>query len=281
LQREKVASLFDNGGVVDSGSTVAFESVVKDYSSGYGRRGALRAVDHVSFSVPRGEVVGLVGPNRAGKTTLVKILLSLCEPTSGRVERLGKPAATRSTLARVGYVHENQAFPRYLTAASLLEYYGALSLVAEGAVRQRAPKLLERVGLADRAREPIARFSKGMIQRLAVAQALINDPDLLVCDEPSEGLDLPGRQMLRDVIAERKALGRAVLYVSHVLNEVEQLCDRVAVVVAGRLAHFGPLTELTQPAGGQPAQSLEQCLDRLYRSDGNAASPNVANSNEG
>src|SRR5262249_26144062 len=150
----------------------------------------------------------------------------LCRPTAGRVLRFGRPAADRRTLARVGYVHENHAFPRYLSATALLHYYGALALLPEPVVRERVPQLLERAGLADRAREPIARFSKGMVQRLGVAQALVNDPDLLVLDEPSEGLDLAGRQVIREVIAEQRRKGGAVLLVSHVLGEVEQVCDK-------------------------------------------------------
>jgi ABC-2 type transport system ATP-binding protein len=250
---------------MDDEPVFVFDDVVKDYACGFLKRSLVRAVDHVSIRVKRGEVVGLVGPNRAGKTTLVKMLLSLCQPTSGRVERFGVPATARRTLGRVGYVHENQAFPRYLTATSLLEYYGALGLLPERAVKQRTPALLERVGLADRAREPIARFSKGMLQRLAIAQALIGEPDLLVCDEPSEGLDIAGRQMLRSVIGEQKTSDRTVLYVSHVLSEVEQLCDRVAVLVAGRLAFLGTIAELAGATDGAANQSLELCLGRLYR----------------
>jgi ABC-2 type transport system ATP-binding protein len=218
-------------------------------------------VREVSLRLSAGEVFGLLGPNRAGKTTLIKLLLTLCRPTSGEVRRLGKPVDDRSTLSRVGYVHENHAFPRYLTAAGLLEYYAALSLVPYEEARARVQPLLERFGLADRSREPIARFSKGMLQRLGLAQALVNEPDLLVLDEPTEGLDLAGRQLLREVVREVKARGGSVLLVSHVMNEVEQLCDRVGVVVGGRLKHVGPLEELT---GGKP-RTLEHALKDLYK----------------
>ena len=151
----------------------------------------------VSLSVGWGEVFGLIGPNRAGKTTLVKILLSICHPTDGRIHAAGSPWSDRRTLADVGYVHENPAFPRYLSAWQLLEGYGRLSGVDGGVLRRRTGELLERVGLADRSRESIAGFSKGMLQRLALAQALINDPQLLVLDEPSEGMDLPGAATAR------------------------------------------------------------------------------------
>ena len=181
--------------------------VVKDYPKGMFRLDRLRAVDGVSFQVEAGEVFGLLGPNRAGKTTLIKLLLALCQPTSGKVLRFGQPSQDRDTLRRVGYIHENQAFPRYLTARSLLEYYGALGLLSEQVVKERVPRLLERVGLSDRADEAISRFSKGMIQRLGVAQALLNEPDLLVFDEPSE-LDLAGRQPGAATWCERKNAGQ-------------------------------------------------------------------------
>ena len=183
-------------------AAAAFVGVSKTYRNGlFGRRG-IEALREVSLRIEPGEVFGLVGPNRAGKTTLVKLLLSLCQPTGGEVQRLGRPLSDRSTLGQVGYVHENHAFPRYLSAASLLEYYGALTLMPCERVRERVPKLLELVGLTDRSREPIARFSKGMIQRLGIAQALLNEPRLLVLDEPTEGLDLNGRRLLRDVVRE-------------------------------------------------------------------------------
>jgi ABC-2 type transport system ATP-binding protein len=244
---------------VSATAVAEFEGVRKVYRVGLLRRAPLPAVAGVTFRVESGEVFGLLGPNRAGKTTLVKLLLSLCRPTAGRVARLGRPVADAATLARVGYVHENPAFPRYWDAAGLLQYYGALALMDEPTVRRRAGELLERVGLADRCREPIAGFSKGMIQRLGLAQALLNDPDLLVLDEPAEGLDLLGRRLVHEVIAERRQRGRTVILVSHALSDVAALCDRVAVLVGGRLAYLGVLASLT---GG--ARPLEQAMQDLY-----------------
>jgi ABC-2 type transport system ATP-binding protein len=240
-----------------------FVHVSKDYALGTFGLSKRRALTDVSLSIAAGQVFGLLGPNRAGKTTLVKILLTLCRPTSGTVRRLGEPVAQRRTLARVGYVHENHAFPRYLTAAALLEYYGALSLAPYEMVKKRAPLLLEKVGLADRANDPIRTFSKGMTQRLGVAQALINDPELLVLDEPNEGLDLPGRQLVASLIRDQRQKGGTVILVSHVLSEVEQLCDRVGVIVGGRLTFEGPVSELTRGDGATP-RSLEQALAELY-----------------
>ncbi len=243
---------------------VELENVSKVYASPWRPRQQLRALDRVSLSVGGGEIFGLVGPNRAGKTTLVKILLSICRPTEGRVLRLGAPWWYRETLARVGYVHESQAFPRYLTAATLLEYYAALTQVPRAVVRQRGPELLERVGLADRSREPIGRFSKGMLQRLALAQALINDPELLVLDEPSEGMDLSARRLLDEVLVERRAHGLTAILVSHALTDVERLCDRVAVLRAGRAAFVGKLSELVVERAGSAPGTLERALEPFY-----------------
>jgi ABC-2 type transport system ATP-binding protein len=238
---------------------VEFLDVSRDYITHWLPRRALRAVDGVGFRIEQGEVFGLLGPNRAGKTTLVKMLLSLCRPTSGSLSRFGQPGTDRRTLARVGYMHENHAFPRYLDARALLHLYGALGLVPHEQLGPRVEELLGLVGLLDRAEEPVWRYSKGMIQRLGLAQALLGNPDLLVLDEPTEGLDLDGRRLLRDVVARQKQDGRTVLLVSHVLPEVESLCDRVAVINRGRLVHIGRLDELVGQRGG-----LEPALQELY-----------------
>jgi ABC-2 type transport system ATP-binding protein len=243
------------------------DQISKTYPDGWLGQRSRPALREVSLRIEPGEVVGLVGPNRAGKTTLIKLSLSLCRPTSGSGTRFGQPLHERGTLARVGYVHESHAFPGYLTARGALEFYGALSLLPEAEVRARVPRLLETAGLADRSREPIRRFSKGMLQRLAVAQAILNEPDLLVLDEPSEGLDLEGREMLREVVAQRRSRGGAVLFVSHALGEIETLCDRVAVLVGGRLARCGSVAELRGPgnATAAGAATFEQVLSNLYQ----------------
>jgi ABC-2 type transport system ATP-binding protein len=245
-----------------------FDKLTKVYRSATWPRREVRALDGVSLTVKTGEVFGVVGPNRAGKTTLIKVLLSMCRPTAGRVRRLGAPAWDRSTLARVGYVHESQAFPNYLTATQLLEYYGALSFVPGPLTRRRGGILLERFGLADRGSEPIRCFSKGMLQRLALAQALINDPELLVLDEPSEGMDLVARRLLDEVLSERKALGHSAILISHALGEVERCCDRVAVIRAGRAAFVGSIADLAaaQADGEAPVAggNLETALAPYY-----------------
>jgi ABC-2 type transport system ATP-binding protein len=243
---------------------VEFVNVSKTYKDFFFKSRNVEAVKEVSFRIEPGEVFGLLGPNRAGKTTLVKMLLGLCQPTAGSATRFGKPLSVRSTLARIGYVHENHAFPRYLSAVGLLEYYSALSLVPYETLRVRIPQLLKRVGLDDRSTEPIARFSKGMLQRLGIAQALVNEPDLLVLDEPTEGLDLNGRHLLRDIVAEVRGRKGSVLLVSHVLTEVEALCDRVGVVVHSRLVFAGSMAALLKSSSPSP-RTLEQALNELYR----------------
>lgn len=241
-----------------------FDRVGKVYPSGLLGRCRLSAVTEVSFQVKPGEVFGLIGPNRAGKTTLVKILLALCHPSQGRVRRLGRPASDRSTLARIGFVHESQALPRYWHAAGLLEYYGALTGMPEPEVRRRVPRLLERAGLADRGREPIARFSKGMIQRLGLAQAVLNDPELLVLDEPTEGLDLDGRRLVHALVKEQQGRGRAVLLVSHSLADVETLCDRIGVLHRGRLVYEGTVETLCRDPRSGVSRSFPDALQGLY-----------------
>ncbi len=241
-----------------------YVQVIKDYPTGLFGKAPLRAAENISLSIHPGQVFGLIGPNRAGKTTMIKMLLSLTKPTKGKVFRLGSPVSDRRTLARVGYVHENHAFPRYLTATGLLHYYGALSLLPEPEVQAKVPKLLKMVGLEDRAHEPIARFSKGMVQRLGLAQALINEPDLLVLDEPSEGLDLGGRKMIFEIAEEIREKGRTVLLVSHVLSEVEKICDQIAVLVGGKIVYTGSVEDVKRDPNSNKPRSFEQAMQELY-----------------
>jgi ABC-2 type transport system ATP-binding protein len=244
---------------------VEFQNVSKTYHVGLLRRRAIHALRDVSFRVRGGCVFGLLGPNRAGKTTLIKALLSICRPTSGTIVRLGRNVAQRSTLARVGYLHESPAFPRYLTARAFLDFYGGLSLLTRRELAARIPRLLDEVGLNDRAGEAIAGYSKGMLQRLALAQALVNDPELLVLDEPTEGMDLSARKLLHEIILRRKAQGKTAILVSHSMDDVGRLCDEVAVLRGGQVAFQGMLAELTGdgPQRGD-VDSLQEALEPIY-----------------
>jgi ABC-2 type transport system ATP-binding protein len=237
-----------------------FVHVTKRYPGGILRRSVV-AIDDVTLRIPGGEIVGIVGPNRAGKSTLIKLLLTLCRPTSGHIARLGRPWHDRATLNRIGYIHENQSLPRYLSARGLLEYYGALSGLPAGTIHRRACSLLEQFELDDRDREPIARYSKGMLQRLALAQALLNEPELLIFDEPTEGMDLLARRMVFDSLCEQRRLGKSALVVSHALGDIESVCDSVVVMRRGNVVFFGPTSELT----GRDGQSFERALEPLYR----------------
>jgi ABC-2 type transport system ATP-binding protein len=241
-----------------------FNRVTKRYGSSWPGREPVCAVEEASFVIPAGEVFGLLGPNRAGKSTLVKLLLTICRPSSGTIMRLGRPADDRRTLSQFGYIHESQSLPRYLTARGLLEYYGALSGLTARQVHRRRDALLERVGLADRSREPIGRFSKGMLQRLALAQALLNEPDVLVFDEPTEGMDLLARRLVYEAVREQRQRGKSVILISHALGDVEQLCDRAAVMREGRLVFLGRLSELTWDDQQSASRSLEMALEPYY-----------------
>ena len=244
---------------------VEFQKVCKTYPTGLLRRRAIHALRDVSFCVPRGCVFGLLGPNRAGKTTLVKALLSICRPTSGTILRLGRALSDRGTLAGVGYLHESPAFPRYLTARSLLDYYGSLALLSGRELAERIPRLLDEVGLADRAGEPVAAYSKGMLQRLALAQALVNDPELLVLDEPTEGMDLSARKLLHRVIIRRKKEGKTAIVVSHSMADVGRLCDEAAVLRGGQVVFRGSLAELIgQSPADVDADALQDALEPIY-----------------
>lgn len=211
----------------------------------YKQYGALTAVDNLDLRVDAGEVFGFLGPNGAGKTTTVKMLLGLVHPTGGEARvlgcRPGDPAATR----RIGFLPEHFRFPPWLTAYNFLDIHGQLYGLDMAERRARIPKLLERVGLGGRARSRLGEFSKGMQQRIGLAQALLNDPALVFLDEPTSGLDPVGRYEVREIIRELREKGVTVFLNSHYLSEVEVTCDRVAIVKRGRIVRAGTLDGLT------------------------------------
>lgn len=245
-------------------ATVFFDNVSKHYTSHLFGWKRVVALQNITFSIPSCTVTGLIGPNRSGKTTLLKLLLSLCRPTSGFIERLGSPVSDTRTLARVGYMHENYAFPKYLSAREVLYLYGRLTGLSGSYLRRRVETELIRVGLIDRQNEPIRSYSKGMIQRLGLAQAILADPELLVLDEPTEGLDLFGRQLLRQIIVEFRTAGKTVLLVSHTLSEIEQLCDRILVLVNGKVVYDGTINDLLK-IHHHNNEPLEKVLMTMYQ----------------
>ncbi|HJQ64455.1 MAG TPA: ABC transporter ATP-binding protein, partial [Burkholderiales bacterium] len=223
---------------------IRIEELTKDYAVGFWRKRPYRALDRLSLQIEPGEVFGFLGPNGAGKTTTLKLLMQLIYPTSGRAEILGRPAGEVQMRHRIGYLPENPSFYDYLTAEELLNYFGQLFGYDAGERRQRVSNLLDRVGLGRERRMQLRKYSKGMVQRVGIAQALLNDPDVIFLDEPMSGLDPLGRRDIRTLILELRDRGRTVFFSSHILADAEALCSRVAVVVRGQLAGCGSLTEM-------------------------------------
>ena len=215
-----------------------------DVRKSYGRK--IQALRGVNIQVRRGEIFGLLGPNGAGKTTLVKIMTTVVRPTQALGTILGRRLGHRGKLARIGYLPENHRFPPYLTGAQVLDYLGALAKVPAAKRRQRSRALLERVMLTSWADTRVDKYSKGMAQRLGIAQALMNEPELVILDEPTDGLDPVGRRDVREMLLELKRSGTTVFLNSHLLSELEMVCDRVAILVGGLVARQGTLRELTE-----------------------------------
>ena len=218
--------------------------LAKVYRSRFGKR-RIAALDGVDLSVEPGQVFGLLGPNGAGKTTTVKILLGLTRPTAGSASLFGRSVSDPESRRRVGYLPEGHRFPGYLTARQTLSIFGRMSGMDTAAIRRRAPELLERVRLSDWADVRVKKFSKGMTQRLGLAAALVHDPDVLLLDEPTDGVDPVGRREIRDLLQEQAARGKAILLNSHLLSEIERTCDRVAVLRSGKVVAQGRIDELT------------------------------------
>ncbi|MDQ3168582.1 MAG: ABC transporter ATP-binding protein [Acidobacteriota bacterium] len=220
------------------------QGLTKDFSTGFWKPRPRRALDALDLHVQRGEIFGLLGPNGAGKTTTLKLLLQLLFPTSGSAELLGRPAGDIGARARLGYLPEHPYFYDYLTAEELLDYFGRLLGIEPAARRRRASALLDDVGIGVERRLPLRKFSKGMLQRVGLAQAMLNEPELLILDEPMSGLDPLGRRDVRNLITRLHHEGRTILFSSHILSDAETLCSRVAILARGKLAASGTMREL-------------------------------------
>jgi ABC-2 type transport system ATP-binding protein len=241
----------------------------KVYGSRFrGRR--IAALEGLDLKVEPGEVFGLLGPNGAGKTTTVKILLGLTRPSAGSARLFGLPSSDPKSRRRVGYLPEGHRFPGYLTARQTLSIFGRMSGVDTATLGRRIPMLLERVRLTDWTDVRVRKYSKGMTQRLGLAAALVHDPDVLLLDEPTDGVDPIGRREIRDLLQEEAARGKAILLNSHLLSEIERMCSRVAVLRAGRVAAQGRIDELT--AGGSRyrlvASGVDERLLAAFRDTG-------------
>ncbi|MCU0567573.1 MAG: ABC transporter ATP-binding protein [Oculatellaceae cyanobacterium Prado106] len=248
----------------------------KVYRTGFWMNQKMVSLQGCTLQVFQGETFGLLGPNGAGKTTLLKTLLGIVKPTAGRGLLLGKPLGDRATKQRVGYLPENAYFYNYLTGWEFLQYAAGLLQVPKAVQRQRIPQLLELVGLEQSAarKKQLRQYSKGMLQRIGVAQALINDPEVVFLDEPMSGLDPLGRYQIREIILSLKAQGKTIFFNSHVLSDVEKICDRVAILARGELLCIGSLQELLGNAdrylvkiqGGKP-EVLSQWIPDLVFQD--------------
>ena len=225
-------------------NALATEELTKDFAIGFWGRRSYRALDRLTLSVGAGEVFGFLGPNGAGKTTTLKLLMQLVFPTSGRAELFGRPLGDFAVKRRIGYLPENPFFYDYLTAEELLHYFAALFGYPRAECRARATRLLDEVGIAGERRLQLRKFSKGMLQRVGIAQALVNDPDLVIFDEPMSGLDPLGRRDVRALILRLRDRGCTVFFSSHVLSDAETLCSRVAILAKGRLVAAGRLADM-------------------------------------
>jgi ABC-2 type transport system ATP-binding protein len=219
--------------------------LTKHYRPGLFKRKNILALEKVSLSVEQGEIFGLLGPNGAGKTTFVKLLLSIALPTSGTATVLGHSLGQRALKEQCGYLPESHRYPGFLNAMDTLIFFGRLNGLPESTLKDKASSLLEMVGLKDWAKVKTKKFSKGMLQRLGLAQALVNDPKLLFLDEPTDGVDPIGRKEIRDLLLQLKTQGTTIFLNSHLLSEIELMCDRVAILNKGKVVRTGSISELT------------------------------------
>ena len=219
------------------------DNLIKDYTSGFLRK-KVRVLQDVSFSVNRGEIFGFVGPNGAGKTTTFKVILGFVSLTGGRIELMGEPLGDVKVKRQMGYLPENPYFYDYLTGEELLHYMGELHGVNGDRLSRRVDDLLEKVKMTHARKIQLRKYSKGMLQRVGIAQALINEPEFLILDEPMSGLDPIGQREIRELILEQKELGKTILMSSHILSDVEALCERVAIIINGKVVKSGELGKL-------------------------------------
>ena len=239
----------------------------KVYRAGFWLNQKVVSLKGCTLKVQKGETFGLLGPNGAGKTTLLKTLLGVTRPTSGRGWLLGEPLGDRAVKQRIGYLPENPYFYDYLTGWEILKFTAGLFRIPRSVQRQRIPALLDLVGLAQSAarKKQLRQYSKGMLQRIGMAQALINDPELVFLDEPMSGLDPLGRRQIREIILSLKNSGKTIFFNSHVLSDVEIICDRVAILARGELICMGSLQELLGVADTYKVKGRGGSLDVIKK----------------
>jgi ABC-2 type transport system ATP-binding protein len=224
-------------------SVLKTENLTKVYRRSW-LRGKFTALDGLSIEVEEGEIFGLIGPNGAGKTTTIKILLRLLSPTAGKAFILGQDVSQAPVRLRVGYMPENPYFYRFLTGDEFLKFYARLNRIPTNDRKHKIEELLGLVGMTHARKVPIKEYSKGMVQRIGLAQALMHDPKLVLLDEPMSGLDPIGRKEIRDLVYALKDQGRTIFFCSHILSDVQDLCNRVAILHRGKLLKMGTLNDL-------------------------------------
>ena len=244
-------------------SVIQVNNLTKTYREGLFRRRVVRALSDVSLEIPRGEIFGLLGPNGAGKTTLIKVLLGIVRRTKGSAKVLGLRAGSRKMRELIGYLPEHNRIPGHLTGNSALEYYGGLSGMAARQVKQKRGELLEKVGLAEWGTTNVRKYSKGMLQRLGLAQAMLHDPELIILDEPTDGVDPVGRKEIRAVLQSLREQGTTIFLNSHLLQEVELVCDRVAILSHGTVRKVADISDLTQQSADR-VFTLSGSDDEIY-----------------
>ena len=225
-------------------NVVTVEDLTKSYRSGWPGRPSVHALSGLTLSIDKGEIYGFLGPNGAGKTTTIKILMGLLRSTSGKAEIFGKAAGDVQTRARIGFLPESPYFYEYLTAEEFLMFYGHLARLDRRELSSRVAQLLSLVGMTEARTRQLRKFSKGMLQRVGLAQALIHDPELVILDEPMSGLDPIGRKQIRDIILSLREQGKTVFFSSHIIPDVEMICDRVGIMMNGKLVATGRVDEL-------------------------------------
>lgn len=223
---------------------IVIENLTKVFRPSWPGRPSVQALAGLSITVQQGAICGFLGPNGSGKTTTLKILMGLMRPTSGMAEVLGRPAGDVKVRQHIGFLPESPYFYEYLTAEEFLRFYGHLSGVRGAPLRRRVDELLDLVGLGEARARQLRKFSKGMLQRVGLAQALVHDPQLVILDEPMSGLDPLGRKQVRDLILGLRDQGKTVFFSSHIIPDVEMICDQVGIIVRGRLLAMGRVEDL-------------------------------------
>src|SRR6202040_4207038 len=243
---------------------IEIENLTKDYPFGFLHLKKKTSLEGLTMSVEDGEVFGFLGPNGAGKSTTIKLLMGIIFPTAGSAQILGKPVSDVSMHRDIGYLPEQPYFYDYLTAAEVLDYFARFHGFSATERKARVQKMLQKVGLETAGKIQLRKFSKGMLQRVGLAQAIVHDPKLLILDEPMSGLDPMGRREVRDIILELKQAGKTVLFSTHILSDAEMLCDRVGVIVGGKLRGGGAPDEIV----GMKAQGMEILFEYAGAADG-------------